>query len=157
MVEAAIKSGSLITARTALEQNREVFAIPGSSHSPQSKGCHLLIKQGAHLVETADEVIAELGGALGRFDEAIVKQQTKNPKVGLDKIQTELLEILSFDPVPLDTLVEVSKWPIGKLAPVLVSLELSGCIAKDNGFYQRLIRSYNIQLLGEVIPHKRLI
>jgi predicted Rossmann fold nucleotide-binding protein DprA/Smf involved in DNA uptake len=98
-----------------------------------------LIKQGAHLVETADEVIAELGGALGRFDEAIVKQQTKDPKLGLDKIQTELLEILSFDPVPLDTLVEVSKWPIGKLAPVLVSLELSGCIANDNGFYQRLI------------------
>jgi predicted Rossmann fold nucleotide-binding protein DprA/Smf involved in DNA uptake len=59
--------------------------------------------------------------------------------LGLDKIQTELLEILSFDPVPLDTLVEVSKWPIGKLAPVLVSLELSGCIANDNGFYQRLI------------------
>jgi DNA processing protein len=139
VVEAAIKSGSLIRARTALEQNREVFAIPGSIHSPQSKGCHLLIKQGANLVETADEVIAELGGALGRFDEAIVKQQTKDPKLGLDKIQTELLEILSFDPVPLDTLVEVSKWPIGKLAPVLVSLELSGCIANDNGFYQRLI------------------
>ena len=139
VVEAAIKSGSLITARTALEQNREVFAIPGSIHSPQSKGCHLLIKQGAHLVETADEVIAELGGALGRYDEAIVKQQMKDPKLGLDKIQTELLEILSFDPVPLDTLVEVSKWPIGKLAPVLVSLELSGCIANDNGFYQRLI------------------
>jgi predicted Rossmann fold nucleotide-binding protein DprA/Smf involved in DNA uptake len=98
-----------------------------------------LIKQGAHLVETADEVIAELGGALGRYDEAIVKQQMKDPKLGLDKIQTELLEILSFDPVPLDTLVEVSKWPIGKLAPVLVSLELSGCIANDNGFYQRLI------------------
>jgi len=73
------------------------------------------------------------------FDEAIVKQQTKDPKLGLDKIQTELLEILSFDPVPLDTLVEVSKWPIGKLAPVLVSLELSSCIANDNGFYQRLI------------------
>jgi DNA processing protein len=109
VVEAAIKSGSLIRARTALEQNREVFAIPGSIHSPQSKGYHLLIKQGPHLVETADEVIAELGGALGRFDEAIVKQQTKDPKLGLDKIQTELLEILSFDPVPLDTLVEVSK------------------------------------------------
>ena len=57
----------------------------------------------------------------------------------LDKTQIELLEFLSFDPVPLDTLVELSKWPIGKLAPVLVSLELSGCIANDNGFYQRLI------------------
>ena len=139
VVEAAIKSGSLITARTALEQNREVFAIPGSIHSPQSKGCHLLIKQGAHLVETADEVIAELGGALGGFDEAIVNQQTEKPKLDLDKTQIALLEFLSFDPVPLDTLVELSKWPIGKLAPVLVSLELSGCIANDNGFYQRLI------------------
>jgi predicted Rossmann fold nucleotide-binding protein DprA/Smf involved in DNA uptake len=90
-------------------------------------------------VETADEVIAELGGALGGFDEAIVNQQTEKPKLDLDKTQIELLEFLSFDPVPLDTLVELSKWPIGKLAPVLVSLELSGCIANDNGFYQRLI------------------
>ena len=90
-------------------------------------------------METADEVIAELGGVLGRFDGAIVKQQTRDPKLGLDKIQTELLEILSFDPDPLDTLIEVSKWPIGKLAPVLVSLGLSGCIANDNGFYKRLI------------------
>lgn len=139
VVEAAIKSGSLITARTALEQNREVFAIPGSIHSPQSKGCHLLIKQGAHLVETADEVVAELGGALGGFGEAIVKQQSKKSKLDLDKTQIELLDILSFDPVSLDTLVELSKWPIGKLAPVLVSLELSGFIANDNGFYQRLI------------------
>ena len=65
-------------------------------------------------METADEVVAELGGALGGFGEAIVKQQSKKSKLDLDKTQIELLDILSFDPVSLDTLVELSKWPFTK-------------------------------------------
>lgn len=136
VIEAAVKSGSLITARYALEQNREVFAIPGSIHNPQSRGCHLLIKQGAHLVESADDIISELGGALAGVAAAV--QETPLKKPILDEQETQLLTALGFEPVDLDSLAQNTNLPIEKLAELLISLELKGIICNENGFYQRL-------------------
>jgi|TARA_B110000908_G_scaffold164836_1_gene213407 DNA processing protein len=140
VIEAAMKSGSLITARTALEQNREVFAIPGSIHNPQSKGCHSLIKQGATLVEEAADIVGELGSALGSLKESL---KSKNPEaksvLDFDQDQRELLELIGFDSIDLDTLIRLSQWPAVRLSQVLVSLELCSAIDNDNGFYQRLI------------------
>lgn len=130
VVEASLQSGSLITARLALEQGREVFAIPGSIHSPQSKGCHSLIKQGAKLAETAQDILDELGG---RFrDSATAKPQ---PEPGGAH---PLLEHMGFDPVGLDTLGARSGLTIEALSAILLQLELEGHVAVlPGGQYQR--------------------
>lgn len=141
VVEAAVKSGSLITARCAIEQNREVFAISGSIHSPQSKGCHLLIKQGAHLVETAADIVVELGGALAGMRGSISSAQSQ-PSVMAKRLTEEelqVLEILGYEPIDLDGLMRFSPWPIAKLSQILVALELKDIIANENGFYLRLV------------------
>lgn len=140
VIEAAVKSGSLITARTALEQNREVFAISGSIHNPQSKGCHSLIKQGATLVEEAADIVVELASGLDRLKESLTPENPESkPVSGFDADQQELLELIGFDPVDLDSLSRLSQWPAARLAQALVSLELCSAIDNDNGFYQRLI------------------
>ena len=140
VIEAAVKSGSLITARTALEQNREVFAIPGSIHNTQSKGCHSLIKQGATLVEEAADIVVELASGLDRLKESLTPENPESkPVSGFDADQQELLELIGFDPVDLDSLSRLSQWPAARLAQALVSLELCSAIDNDNGFYQRLI------------------
>ena len=132
VVEAAVKSGSLITARTALEQNREFFAIPGSIHNAQSKGYHLLINQGATLVEQAANIVTELAGALAGLIENL-------HAVDFDEDQRLLLDIIGFDPVDLDTLSRASMWPAEKLSQTLVRLELCHAIDNNNGYYQRLV------------------
>ena len=126
VVEASLQSGSLITARMALEQGREVFAIPGSIHSPQSKGCHALIKQGAKLVESAQDILEELG-----YSFPISSQSTV--------VEHPLFGHLGFDPVDVETLAHRSSLTIAELSAILLQLELDGSVANlPGGLYQRI-------------------
>ena len=132
VVEASLQSGSLITARLALEQGRDVFAIPGSIHAPQSKGCHALLKQGAKLVETAQDILEELGGELSNLAIA--------PVLSTDTQSATLLDHLGFDPVDLDTLSLRCGLTIAELSAMLLTLELSGRISTlPGGLYQRIL------------------
>lgn len=132
VVEAAPESGSLITARLAAEQGREVFAIPGSIHSPVARGCHKLIKQGAKLVETADDILEELGSDFA--------PATSSPATAT--VSTEdspLLAALGHGPCGLDELVERTGQSADALLPELLTLELGGILATLPGNrYQRL-------------------
>ena len=131
VVEAALQSGSLITARLANEAGRDVFAIPGSIHSPQSRGCPSLIKQGAKLVETAQDILEELrptrpkSGAVGD----VLEDATKDP----------LLGALGYDPATLDALVARTGRPASELNSRLLTLELEGQVARLPGqLFQRV-------------------
>jgi DNA processing protein len=139
VVEAAIRSGSLISARYALEQGREVFAIPGSIHNPLARGCHHLIREGAKLVETAQDVIDELGSlaaacsALPGFGEETARPQ----QLGEEYLQ--LLDSIDFDPTSVDQLVERSGLTPAEVSSMLLQLELNGHIASNpGGRYSRL-------------------
>ncbi|MDP2760506.1 MAG: DNA-processing protein DprA [Sideroxyarcus sp.] len=126
VVEASLQSGSLITARMALEQGRDVFAIPGSIHSPQSKGCHSLIKQGAKLVERAQDILEELGY---HQKYAVADHSLEHP----------LFDHLGFDPVDTETLARRSGLTIAELSAILLQLELEGAVATlPGGRYQRI-------------------
>jgi len=138
VVEAAMKSGSLITARTALEQNREVFAIPGSIHNVQSRGCHWLIKQGASLVQEAEDIITELAGALAGLNASISQVLSVQVEQDFDNEEQALLDLMGFELVDLETLIERSHWSVTKLLQMLISLELRNAISNENGCYQRL-------------------
>ena len=134
VVEAGLQSGSLITARMALDQGRDVFAIPGSIHSPQSKGCHALLKQGAKLVETAQDILEELSGLPVSPARNTAAQGTDIQEPGF-----VLLEHLGFDPVDLDTLGKRSGLTVSQLSAMLLTLELEGRIsALPGGLYQRI-------------------
>ena len=130
VVEAAVSSGSLITARLATDQGREVFAIPGSIHSPLAKGCHALIKQGAKLVESAQDVLEELGHAV----------PTAAPTAISDRVvEHPLLEHIGFDPVDTDTLQQRCGLDTATINTALTNLELSGQIERlPGGRWQRL-------------------
>lgn len=133
VVEAAVESGSLITARMAGEQGREVFAIPGSIHSPQSRGCHRLIRQGAKLVETAGDVLEELGT---RFP--TVRPSAEDNR-HTDEISLRILACAGFDPVTMDELVGRSGLTAEALSVILLQLELDGRVSSlPGGRYQRL-------------------
>lgn len=130
VVEAALSSGSLITARLALEQGREVFAIPGSIHSPLSKGCHALIKQGAKLVESAQDVLEEIGWKTTVDATATPQSDSDSPP---------LLQHLGFDPCDIDTLCARCQLPPDAVTAMLLKLELAGRVAAlPGGLYQRL-------------------
>lgn len=133
VVEAALQSGSLITARLAIEAGREVFAIPGSIHAPQSRGCHLLIKQGAKLVETAADILVEL-----RLDAASVPRNSDDTPS--EKGTDPVLAALGHDPVTLDALAARTGWSPAQLSAHLLELELAGSVARLPGhLFQRLV------------------
>ena len=140
VIEAALASGSLITARAAAEQGREVFAVPGSIHSPLSKGCHALIKSGAKLVESAEDVLAELS-AFRRTGFASTRAAANaavaaGPAGGGDE---PLLVCMGFDPVDVDSLCARAGLPAERVSAELLRLELAGRIAVlPGGLYQRL-------------------
>lgn len=163
VVEAALKSGSLITARLAAEQGREVFAIPGSVHNPVSKGCHSLIKQGAKLVETAADILEELGPLAA----VVIEQKSKTTdrqaftgsahkmtadaadpgveqtqkSVDLGPEYQQLLDYLGTQPVAIDTLVERSGLTVESVSSMLLILELQGIVATLRGGLYTLVKS----------------
>lgn len=156
VVEAAPKSGSLITARYALQQNREVFAIPGSIHNPLSRGCHRLIREGAILVETADDMVEELRGLLAFKAEEVqsdlfgasstveegadipVEEGADTP---VDTNERRILENLGYDPVTIDCLVERMRgyegFNVGYLTAQLMNMEIKGLVEQTAQGFQR--------------------
>jgi len=141
VVEAALRSGSLITARMALEQGREVFAIPGSIHNPLARGCHQLIRDGAKLVETAKDILEELG-SLASFqggDEIIVS--SAESEIQLDQDYQLLLSQLGYDPIQIDLLIERCGLTADVVSSMLLLLELQGQVESLPG--GRYVRSSN--------------
>ena len=136
VVEAALQSGSLITARMAVEQGKEVFAIPGSIHSAQSRGCHALLKQGAKLVETAQDVLEELmPGSRADATAATGSLEASAPR----SAHGQVLAALGFDPATLDMLVDRTGLPTATLQAWLLELELDGHVARlAGGQFQRI-------------------
>lgn len=148
VVEAAVKSGSLITASYALQHDREVFAIPGSIHNPLARGCHQLIRQGATLVETAQDIVDQLAGLLSYkrqevrsvktlqselFDEPV--DSGTEPVLSAD--EQSLLQALGYDPLPVDILAERTGLDVGNLSAQLIGLEIKGLIQQVGACYQR--------------------
>ncbi|PID66430.1 MAG: DNA-protecting protein DprA [Gammaproteobacteria bacterium] len=154
IVEAGLNSGSLITARTALEQNREVFAIPGSIHNPLARGCNHLIRNGAKLVETAKDIFEELQPALLAFVETeksarLNNRHTDKPISNASSVQQpldfegdveqqRLWQALSYEPQPVDVLVQRSGLTANRVSSMLLILELAGHVIKHpGGRYQK--------------------
>jgi DNA processing protein len=135
VIEAAAQSGSLITARMAGDQGREVFAIPGSIHSPLSKGCHLLIRQGAKLVESAQDILEELGN-YGDAQPGAAPAQTDGAN---HPVCDSLLAAMGFDPVDVDTLTHRCQFDTAAVSARLLELEFSGLVEMlPGGMYRRL-------------------
>jgi len=135
VVEAALASGSQITARMAAEQGRDVFAIPGSIHSPQSRGCHALIKQGAKLVESARDVLEEMGMHTSPAPDTHAVAN-HNPSVTI----SPLIQHMGYEPCDVDSLAARASLTPEAVSAMLLQLELEGSISSlPGGLYQRLI------------------
>lgn len=144
VVEAGLASGSLITAQCALEQGREVFAVPGSTRNPLTRGCHALIKQGAQLVETAADIMEALPlHALRHLAGALSPPESQlTPEIYEDRSADAVIEALSYEPVDLDTLIERTGLTHKVLSSILLALELSGSVrALASGYYERIAPS----------------
>lgn len=142
VVEAACKSGSLITARLAAEQGREVFALPGSIHNPLARGCHRLIRQGAKLVEEVNDILEELG-PLAAFTTQQLAENTAGD-VDSDAVpgdQQQLLVALGFEPVSIDALVARSGLTADVVSSMLLNMELQGRVTSNGGHYCRVNKS----------------
>jgi DNA processing protein len=151
VVEAGLQSGSLITARLAGEQGREVFAVPGSIHNPLARGCHRLIRDGARLVESASEIAETLVPAARALGAELATRLEQSPATRAERPQAatggwrgdpeyqRLLDVLGHDPVALDELAERTGQSAAVLSSMLLMLELEGCIeGLPGGRYQRL-------------------
>lgn len=150
VVEAAVQSGSLITASYALQHDREVFAIPGSIHNPLARGCHQLIRQGATLVETAQDIVDQLAGLLSYKRQEIRVSRTTQPGLSnepaavnedapdLNVDEQNLLQALGYDPLPVDLLAERTGLDVGNLSAQLIGLEIKGLIQQVGASYQRV-------------------
>jgi len=139
VVEAAIRSGSLISARYALEQGREVFAIPGSIHNPLARGCHHLIRQGAKLVETAQDIMDELGALATALDFTATPATDHDRQPQLPDDYAQLLESIGFENTSVDMLVKTTHLTPAEVSSMLLQLEMNGYIAANpGGFYNRL-------------------
>ncbi|MBC7681132.1 MAG: DNA-protecting protein DprA [Ferruginibacter sp.] len=140
VVEAALQSGSLITARLASEQGKEVFAIPGSIHSAQARGCHALIKQGAKLVENIQDVLDEL--KLSITPDLIATHTDLLSATGQNGTENTLLTALGYDPVGLDALVARTGITASQLQVQLLELELDNHVARlPGGLFQRMAQT----------------
>jgi DNA processing protein len=145
VVEAASRSGSLITARLAGDQNRELFAVPGSIHNPLSRGCHELIRQGAKLTETVADILSELNFS-AFFGAGRSVSGSPDPagefEAGMDKEHKILLDALGFDPADLDILVDRTGFKAEAVSSMMLILELEGHVqAAPGGRYSRVVRS----------------
>jgi len=144
VVEAALRSGSLITARLAAEQGREVFALPGSIHNPVARGCHKLIRQGAKLVETAQDILEDLGALaayVSQVNSVINQRESINSSSSevLDSSQQQVLAQLGYDPVSVDAVIERGELPAEQVMASLLALELEGYVSSaPGGTYFRL-------------------
>ena len=141
VVEASLRSGSLITARLALEQGREVYALPGSIHNPMAKGCNQLILQGATLVQTSADIIEELGGwslqpVQQRFGENLALAEEVS---SLTDQEMQLMALIPYSPSPVDILLVESGLGIAELQVLLTSLEMKGKIEQIQGAWQRCV------------------
>ena len=145
VIEAALQSGSLITAQQALDQGKEVFAIPGSIHSTQSRGCHALIKQGAQLVESVQDIFDALGldpGAIPSGSPADANQPHMDILSDDGDTDSALADALGYDPATLEILQVRTGWDTGQLQARLMELELKGQVARlPGGLFQRLQRN----------------
>ena len=147
VVEAAERSGALITARLAADVGREVFALPGSIHNPMARGCHRLIREGATLVESPAEVLAVLGPLAADLARALrgelgapihVTEPTSEPPILSDPDYNRLWQALGHDPTGMDELVERSGLTTAVLSSMLLALELEGRVAAEHGRYSRI-------------------
>ncbi len=140
VVEANLQSGSQITARLAAEQGREVFAIPGSIHSPMSKGCHQLIKQGAKLVDCLQDIVEDLGLNTLSLNNFSIDNDTSSTTNIPSASNNPLLILMGFEPTTLENLVRLSSLTVSEVSSMLMLLELEGRVASlTGGQYQKIV------------------
>lgn len=148
VIEAGLNSGTLITARKAAEQGRDVFALPGSLHNPMAKGCHRLIREGARLVETTSDIMQELGPVAAelqmeirlRLERELIEQKVVKhmPDLLDDSDYSDVWQQLSFDPKPVDDIIEQSGISAREVSSMLLMMELKGMVKNlGNGRYIR--------------------